>query len=151
MTDDIRKQLKEIVDGLTGVTPGPWIGTVAISSTMGAPVVSQTGIVICNIAPVPCGFPGKDEIDRYQLANIAHIARCDPDTFRGIATLVAELDDRTEHLQRLLSLEKDAHVKSNEEAIAEIKRLREQLQEAVRISKQYSSEIVNLRRQLGIR
>lgn len=95
MTDhEGHKKLNEIMEGLDGVTPGPWVGTTAISSTMGAPVVAQTGTIICNITPAPQGFPGKEEIDRYQLANIAHIARCSPETFRAIAALVEELEEK---------------------------------------------------------
>ena len=132
MTDhEGRKALNGIMEGLDGVTPGPWVGTTAISSTMGAPVAAQTGTIICNITPAPQGFPGKEEIDRYQLANIAHIARCSPETFHAIEALVKEQDAEIEKQRSDASYwctannAAEAIIKTKD---AEIERLREALQ-----------------------
>lgn len=91
MTRDSGKEvLRQIIEGLGGVTPGPWYedGRHVFIDTR-SPVCCGRGALEC------CGNPDF-EGDYYAIAeggkkNIPHIARCHPDAIRAIAAYVDEL------------------------------------------------------------
>ncbi len=82
LTDE---QIAAIRDGTDGVTPGPWVlGSRSINHQ------TIDGEGWWDFCRVVVRVDGHSEDDHSGTANAAHIARCDPDTIRAIATEVLE-------------------------------------------------------------
>jgi hypothetical protein len=78
MSDMTEARVREILDGLEGVTPGPWIYAPGRDGDRGAEVYQRI-----NDSDVYEGYIA--EADNRPVA--AHIARLDPDTVRSLCTL----------------------------------------------------------------
>ncbi len=118
-TSDIRKNLKDMVAGLEGVTPGPWHEMHA---------KRDTGSMITRVGADPDDTVIARAFDRPEYGelgkvNAAHIARCSPDTIRAIAAHVAEQE--AEIFRQRES--KKLYAKYADKQTAEIEQLREAL------------------------
>jgi hypothetical protein len=91
------ERLREMLAGLEGVTPGPWVKETEQDEEEDLPAfyVSSTVTTSCNLTVVA----RMGEASAAARTDAAHIARCDPDTMREILTLA------------LLSLRSDAHTR----------------------------------------
>lgn len=80
------EQLKEILDGCEGVTPGPWTRCLHVLPVRDAHIRAE--IHGCNICDVIEGTESmRGRVTRADMeANSAHIARLDPDTVAAMAT-----------------------------------------------------------------
>ena len=75
--DDIR----EMLDGLEGVTPGPWLS----AYWAGSPSTGLDAGILNGPKMV-----ARDKSVLHTPADAAHIARCDPDTMRQVLTLALD-------------------------------------------------------------
>ena len=111
--------LKEIVDGLDGVTPGPYLLCAHLRSPEGDKKCScgyRGGIWggDCESIMLEMGAyanPGEECLHpRYdrptELTNAAHFARCYPEAIRSIAAYVAKLEADNERLRNGADLTK---------------------------------------------
>lgn len=74
------ERLREMLAGLEGVTPGPWV--------WGARYIGVGNVMLGKYTPIAQTPNGMIAPDGGQWdANAAHIARCDPDTMRQVLTL----------------------------------------------------------------
>ena len=79
------KQIAAIRDGTDGVTPGPWA-----LSKRSRYKQSIDGGAWSEFCRVVVRMEGNPDDEPAGLSNAAHIARCDPDTIRALATEVLE-------------------------------------------------------------
>lgn len=98
-TSNGKEALRQIIEGLEGVTPSPWHedGRNVFIDTR-SPVCCGRGALEC------CGNPDA-EGDYYAIAeggekDIPHIARCHPDAMRAIAEYVEGLEKERDRFQR---------------------------------------------------
>jgi hypothetical protein len=89
------KQIAAIRDGTEGVTPGPW--ALSKRSRYKQSIDGGAWFEFCKIVVRMKGDP-DDELAG--LANASHIARCDPDTIRSLATEVLESRAEIERLMK---------------------------------------------------
>lgn len=97
MTHPGRKAIEELVAGLEGVTPGPWL----IESDYHG---EEYEIYPQKDGPPPIGrwaeiFTVKDWHDDAE-ANAKHLSRCSPDNIRAIAAYVRQLEAERDELRR---------------------------------------------------
>lgn len=90
-----RKALAAIMEGLEGVTAGPWFVENNVQQRGWIQLVTED--FEFGIPTVATDLNGRDYKIRHRSFN--HIARCDPYTFRAIAALVAEQDKRIAELE----------------------------------------------------
>lgn len=109
MTDqtDARAKLAAIIAGLEGVTPGPWSIAADTFPTGDDPDYDERFLM----APDESGDHsiasfrhGCEEASEHGArdANASHVARCDPDTMRALAALVASQDAEISRLREAL-------------------------------------------------
>jgi len=88
------KALNEIVEGLEGVTPGPWktgrLGDVDRSHVVDFGEPPSAPFMVVRKGHPATGVIHSD--NGSSVANASHIARCHPDAIRSIAALVADQD-----------------------------------------------------------
>lgn len=94
-----RTALKEIVEALDGVTPGPWIRS-GVRQRIQADCLMVGRDDFLFIA-LPCGRTEKEHAGAF--VDAAHFARCDPETIRSIASLVAEQDKELERMRDVIA------------------------------------------------
>lgn len=93
-----KETLRQIIEGLEGVTPGPWYqtGTPWFNDGTGVLAGSPDGNIAFVIADTDDWSMPRDEYEGFPLgdkeADAEHIARCHPDAMRAIAEYVAELE-----------------------------------------------------------
>lgn len=105
MTDhEGRKALNEIMARVDGVTPGDWdVDWIRSDNVHSYGVLTDQGF-ICDtlnadskVVEIFRDYDGEgdfDDIDIQGMRNMQHFARCSPETFRAIAALVEELEEK---------------------------------------------------------
>lgn len=71
------EQIKAMLDGLNGVTSGPWEVAQTLSCGLHVRIAKRVGDTA--ISPIAC--------DLEDVTDAAHIARCDPDTIKTLCEL----------------------------------------------------------------
>lgn len=120
--------LKELVDGLKGVSAGDWdcdwIETESdgegtyfshiLMDNEGYTIADATNANSVDIVAESDGEGGGDTVDLLASANFKHLARCSPSNIRAIADHVAKLEaERDAALSRAGSLEKVLTAQTN--------------------------------------
>jgi hypothetical protein len=78
MSDMTEARVREILDGLEGVTPGPW--------TM-VDVSPGSNAMVCDMTDTILSVHRRTRPKKFEVAIADHVARLDPDTVRGLCTL----------------------------------------------------------------
>ena len=121
---DARKAIARIVDNMDGVTPGPWDADWIKSENIHCYGVLTDQGFICDTLNADAevveifrdhdGEGDFDDIDIQGMRNMQHLSRCDPDTMRAIAALLAELDAEIERLNSALDRVEYQHDESGD-------------------------------------
>jgi hypothetical protein len=78
--------IREMLDGLEGVTPGPWLPSQDTPPHVFTEARDEDGdSTLVATAPQGAGY-----VTYAARRDVAHIARCDPDTMRQVLTLALE-------------------------------------------------------------
>jgi hypothetical protein len=112
MTRLTDEELKALIDGCEGVTPGPWESS---GTLVGTYIEGRREFTLVAKTEIGREFPLE-----YR-RNTSHIARCDPDTIRALATEVRE----SREAMRGLSVTRDTITDVATEALAGQKRIAE--------------------------
>jgi hypothetical protein len=112
MTDD---EIRAILQGCEGGTPGKWIGSPVISSMAGLPVVASSGRLICDMnhvrhSKIDQFVEGDKAFNSESIRNAAHIARCDPTTIAELCTRLLDAEDEAAQYKSSLIAQHQAHV-----------------------------------------
>jgi hypothetical protein len=104
LTDD---EIRAMLAGCEGVTPGKWIGSPVISSMAGLPVVASSGRLICDMnhvrhSKIDQFVEGDKAFNSESIRNAAHIARCDPTTIAELCTRLLSAEAKVTVLEEAL-------------------------------------------------
>ena len=94
--------LQQIVDGLDGVTEGPWKVYNGCSWWRIGREGGSDCAVVYPYTNHNDGHPEMGSTEGYHVANFEHIARCDPDAIRSIAASFDALKAENARLRREL-------------------------------------------------
>lgn len=123
-----KETLRQIIEGLEGVTPGPWYqtGTPWFNDGTGVLAGSPDGNIAFVIADTDDWSMPRDEYEGFPLgdkeADAEHIARCHPDAMRAIAEYVAALEADLRRANELINAALEDYRDARRTALLEARR-----------------------------